>query len=150
MGARRKTTGNSIHTPRNTRTRGGEVWTTLHQHLSEPRRRQTHTDTHPHTQTHTLCRLAPLASPRSISTAPPPSSQRPLLSAAALTPLLENTHPQPSPPAQSARDPGRRRLFRWGKQCACAEGSHVRAPNQCSAFARTPFPRSLSGRRALI
>lgn len=112
------------------------------------RHTQTHTPTHKHTHSAGWLRSRhPVLSP----TAPPPSSQGPLLSAAALTPLLENTHPQPSPPpAQSARDPGRRRLFRWGKKCACAEGSHVRAPNQCSAFARTPFPRSLSGRRALI
>lgn len=116
MGVCWKITRDSAHTPRNTNTHRGRG-ATFRPHLSELGRTHTYT----HTHTHSLCRLAPPASPLSTPTAPPPSSQCPLLSAAALTPHLEIKHPQPSPPAQSARDPGRRRLFSSGKQCACAK-----------------------------
>lgn len=100
------------------------------------------------TSPHTLCRLGASASSRPAPTAPPPCHQRPLLWAAVLTGLLEDTDQKPSPPAQSAGDPERPCLFRSEKQCACAEVFGSRAPNQCAVFERTPFPRNSCARLA--
>lgn len=60
----------------------------------------------------------------SYSTSPKPLASP--FSVPALT--LEHTDPQPSPPAQSARDPGRPHRFRSGRQCACAKARAAALP----------------------
>lgn len=97
-------------------------------HLSEQGRRRTH-NKHTH-----ILQAGSARFTSSTPTAPFPSSQYPVLSAAALSRRLNSTHPQLSPPAQIAQDPGRRRLFGSGDQCACAESSDARAPNHSLAL----------------
>lgn len=85
----------------------------------------------PHTHTHSAGWLRPFALllllhlPRVLSIP---------LSAAALSPRLSGTHPQRSPPAQTAQDPGRRRLF-GRESSAPAQRSDAHAPDHSRAEA---------------